>query len=101
MEFTLPEIVGFVSLFGMLSLIWHRQSKEKETVAAWRATTDQRVDRLEEGKDKLFEKIDEVNKKMDAHILQCATDKGEMKAQMDAVVTSIMRIEGLLAKEAA
>lgn len=98
MEVSLVEIGILVSILGGLSLMWHRISKEKETVAAWRATTDQRIVRLEEGKDKIFEKIGDVERKIDEHIVQCASDKATLTTQIDGIVTSVLRIEGKLDK---
>ena len=98
MEISLVEIGLLVSVVGALSLMWHRITKEKEAVAAWRATTEARLSRLEEGKDKLFEKLDGVDRKLDEHTVQCATDKATLTTQMDALTTGILRIEGKLDK---
>ena len=49
-----------------------------------------------EGKDKLFEKLEGVDRKLDEHTIQCATDKATLTTQMDALTTGILRIEGKL-----
>ena len=67
-------------------------------IIAWRTRIEERVKRLEEGKEQIFAKLDNLTAKMDEHIVQCAKSGGETKAQLDALTSSIMRIEGALTR---
>ena len=103
MEVDLQIVSTVVGILGGLSLLWWRITKEKEAVTEWRAKMDMRVERLEDGKDRLFDKMDTIEEKLDGHVVACAKDKAEtnakldaMAARVDALVAAVQRVEDKL-----
>ena len=82
MELTIAEIGALVGIAGGLSVLWVRLT----SIVKWRAETDQRLIRLEEGKDNIFLELKEIRKEIHDHIVQCAADKGETHAKLDALL---------------
>lgn len=91
MEFTLAELATIATMVGAVSLMWHRVSKARADVASWRSATDLRIDRLEENKERLFDKLDRIEGKLDQHMMDCTKDKTSIEQAVRSLEQAVLQ----------
>ena len=112
---TLLELAPYTAFVGLAMLyVTIRRDKAAETaakvkaeadLAKWRMGIEKDVERLKEGKDRLWGGLDEIKDRLDAHERGCAKHRteaaehrGEVNTKLDALATCLLRIEGRLDK---
>ena len=64
MEFTIGELSAIVAIIGGIVMLYLKLIP----IAQWRATTDAKIERLEEGKGNLFDKLEALDRKIEAKL---------------------------------
>ena len=94
MELSLTELSIITGIAVAFVTVWTKLTP----IIRWRATVDAKIERLEEGKDKLFEKleaiaqkiddkVDKLDARLDKHEQGCAEWRGEVKTKLDVLLT--------------